>query len=213
MPRDLPRLGSTVCSACHAAAALECHRHGSDLQPRKPGGCCSFPSSKFLLRIPHQTSDHPSNCTTAGASFHRPVQNDFRSRYCRGQQRRGRPGLYSASIVPNLRACCGSLRHKKFCCGAGDILGMNLPIYRYDGRPETAATVGRGCYGASHLSARMAYLRRPPRSSPRAPRKRSARRDARNHPAGRLRTLVGPRRIETDQKDPRNGGLILRNVL
>ena len=49
--------------------------------------------------------------------------------------------------------------------------------------------------------------------SPRAPCKRSARPDARNHSAGRLRTLVGPRRIETDEKGPRNGGLIVRNVL
>ena len=192
MPRDLPRLGSTVCSACPAAAALECHRHGSDQQPRKPGGCCSFPSSKFLFRIPHQTSDHRTNCTTAGVLFHRPVQQRFSEPLLPRPATPREAFLYSASIVPNLRACCGSPRHKKFCCGAGDILGMNLPIYRYDGRPETAATVGRGCCGASHLSARMVYLRRQPRSSPNAPRKRSARRDARNHPAGRLRTLVGP---------------------
>ena len=35
MACDRSRLGSTVCSACHAAAALECHRHGSDLQQKR----------------------------------------------------------------------------------------------------------------------------------------------------------------------------------
>ena len=80
MARDRPRLGSTVRSACHAAAALECHRHGSDLQQRKAGGRCSFP----VL---------PSHCYSSvelydGTDFlcHWTVQNEFRTRYGRGQQ-------------------------------------------------------------------------------------------------------------------------------
>ena len=200
MPRDPPRRGSTLGSRRPAEAALACHGRGSDVQQRKlGGGSCLLVAFLFVIQV--HTRHQTVNCTVK--RMHRSVGGPVTGRYrpifaaVTGEARNAAGG--PASIQPVRSESASVVRYpqtdeRSSVAERATAPCWNLPIDTPEVSRTAPVTPSRAC---DH-SAPMAYPRPPPRCSPHAPRSRSARRNARNRPAGRVPASAdrdGSRRI------------------
>ena len=211
MPARDAMPGRSRCRATHPAAAA---RSAAVAPPRLPsratvavhvqqrklgGGSCLLVAFSVRDTGAHATSDRQLHCEKMHRSVGGPVTGRYRPIFAAvtGEARNAAGG--PTSIQPVRSESASVVRYpqtdeRSSVAERATAPCWNLPIDTPEVSRTAPVTPSRAC---DH-SAPMAYPRPPPRCSPHAPRSRSARRNARNRPAGRVPASAdrdGSRRI------------------